>query len=94
MDFPLPARTGEGRALTAEELEALLQERRPCVFFSPALCTRYFTYTQKGVAHFVLFDDAETLHRKVRIGASLGFFTAFFQWPEISDIADDLFRRL
>lgn len=94
MDFPLPARTGEGRALTAQELHTLLEERRPSVFFSPALCTRYFTYMQNGVAHFVLYDDAETLHRKVRIGESLGFGTAIFQWPEICDIADDLFRCL
>lgn len=94
MDFPLPARSGEGRPLTGEELQALLQERHPSVFFSPALCTRYFTYMQNGIAHFVLFDDAETLCRKVRIGESLGYSAAFFQWPEISDIADALFRRL
>lgn len=92
MDFRLPAPTGEGKPMTAEAFQKLVQEEQPSVFFSPDLCARYFTYTRNGETHFVLFDDAGTLRQKLKIGSSLGFSAAFFMWPEISDIAAELFR--
>ena len=90
MRFSLPARRGE--ALTQEELDALLAQK-PAVFFSRDLCARYFTGAGCGSAGFVLYDDAGTLRRKVRIGRELGVAAAFFQWPEIRDLAGELFRR-
>ena len=90
MDFSLPASSGEGTPLSGEELQKLISQEQPAVFFSPDLCARYFTYARDGRVHFVLFDDAETLNRKVRIGASLGFSTALFMWPEVKDIVDSL----
>lgn len=93
MDFRLPARTGEGDPLSAEALGRLMERKSPSVFFSQDLCARYFTYTVNGEAHFVLFDDAGTLHQKLKIGAALGFSAAFFMWPEVRDIAPELFRR-
>jgi hypothetical protein len=91
MDFTLPARSGEGIPLSREAFQALFRRENPSVFFSPELCARYFTYTQNGVLHFVLFDDAETLRRKVSLGSSLGFSAAFFLWPEVADLAPALF---
>ena len=35
--------------------------------------------------------DADTLSRKVRLGAGAGIGTAFFLWPEIRDLAGRLF---
>ena len=35
----------------------------PSVFFSHELCAKYFTYQRDGRAHFVLFDDADTIRR-------------------------------
>lgn len=92
MDFTLPARSGEGVPLSREAFRNLLQREKPAIFFSPELCARYFTYTQDGTLHFVLFDDAETLRRKMKIGSDLGFSAAFFLWPEIADLAQDLLR--
>lgn len=92
MRFSLPARNGRGEALTQEELDALLAQK-PAVFFSRDLCARYFTGAGCGSAGFVLYDDAGTLRRKVRIGRELGVVAAFFQWPEIRDLARELFRR-
>lgn len=93
MDFRLPARNGQGRPLSPEALTALTQERHPAVFFSRDLCARYFTYSKNGEGRFVLFDDADTLRQKLCLGQQLGISAAFFQWPEICDIAADLFRR-
>ena len=94
MSFSLPARTGQGESLTLEALSALLRERQPAVFFSRDLCAKYFTYTQDGAASFVLFDDAGTLRQKLKLGQQLGVSAAFFQWPEVRDIAPELLRRI
>lgn len=91
MDFRLPARSGEGEPLTGEALAALMERESPAVFFSQDLCARYFTYSRNAEAHFVLFDDAETLNRKLRLGAGMGFSAAFLMWPEVRDIAERLF---
>ena len=91
MDFRLPARSGEGEPLAAEALSSLMERENPAVFFSQDLCARYFTYSRDGEAHFVLFDDADTLNQKLRLGAGMGFSAAFFMWPEVRDIASKLF---
>ncbi len=93
MDFRLPARTGEGDPLSAEAFGRLMERKSPAVFFSQDLCARYFTYTVDSEAHFVLFDDADTLSQKLKIGSSMGFSAAFFMWPEVRDIVPALFRR-
>lgn len=87
MDFRLPARSGEGEPLSEESLRRLMERERPPVFFSQDLCARYFTYSRNGETHFVLFDDADTLARKLRTGSSMGFSAAFLMWPEVRDIA-------
>mgnify|MGYP004706149951 FL=1 len=94
MSFSLPARTGQGEPLTLEALSALLEERQPAVFFSRDLCAKYFTHSQDGAARFVLFDDAGTLRQKLKLGQQLGVAAAFFQWPEVRDIAPELLRRV
>ena len=93
MCFSLPAHTGLGEPLTPEKLDTLLHAQGPAVFFSRDLCARYFTCTRSGQAQFILFDDAGTLRQKLRLGQQLGVAAAFFQWPEISNIAPELFAR-
>ena len=34
------------------------------------------------MTHFVLFDDADTLHRKIALGAELGIPAGFLALPE------------
>ena len=91
MDFPLPARSGEGRPLSAQEFQALMEQESHSVFFSQDLCARYFTYTRNGETHFVLFDDADTLQQKLRVGSSMGFSAAFLMYPEVRDLLPRLF---
>ena len=81
------------KSLAQAALDALLKERQPAVFFSKDLFARYFTYAKNGESHFILFDDADTLRQKLRLGRQLGVAAAFFQWPEVCDIADSLFHR-
>lgn len=91
MDFTLPAPSGEGKPLTASELSELKQRLAPSVFFSPELCARYFTYMQNGQVHFVLYDDAETLHQKMKLAEGLGYHTALMMYPEVIDLMEQLF---
>ena len=91
MDFPLPARSGEGRPLSEPEFQALMDRESPAVFFSQDLCARYFTYTRDAETHFVLFDDADTLQQKLRSGSAMGFSAAFLMYPEVWDLLPRLF---
>jgi len=93
MEFSLPEPSGEGRPLTWEALRQLMAEEAPAVFFSGDLCARYFTYTRGGQTRFVLFDDAETLAQKLRLGGALGYRTAFLVYPEVADLLPELFRQ-
>ena len=89
MDFLLPSPNGEGAALTRRQLRQLRQGRT--VYFSEDLCARYFTYRTAHHTHFVLFDDADTIRRKLHTASELGIDTALVMLPEVDDLLDDLF---
>ena len=89
MDFPLPCPSGEGIRLSREELAIRLQGRS--VFYAEDLCARYFTYRRGGQTHFVLFDDAGTLKRKMEMGQALGIREGFVMLPEVEDLTGFLF---
>lgn len=91
MDFLLPSPNGEGAPLTVAQLERLRQGHN--TYFSPDLCARYFTYRTSAHTHFVLYDDADTLRRKLALGSELGIGAAFFMLPEVNDLAEELFGR-
>ncbi len=77
MDFPLPCPSGKGISITKSELSSLLRRSGAPVFFSEALCAKYFTYRAAAQIRFVLFDDEETMRRKERLARSLGFESIF-----------------
>ena len=81
---------GTERPLTPEELSARRERCGAAVFFSEELCANYFSYTAQGRAHFVLFDTAETLRCKLRLGRERGMETAFLMYPEVSDLLPEL----
>ncbi len=89
MDFPLPCPGGQGTPLTLPQLEALAAGRP--TFYSDALCARYFTLTRQGQTHFVLFDDARTLRRKLELARQLGIRDALVMLPEVEDLLEPLF---
>ncbi|UOO38690.1 hypothetical protein IZU99_05450 [Oscillospiraceae bacterium CM] len=86
MDFLVPAVTGAGRALAPGEFEALLAEYKPQTFLSNDLCANYFTYRNKKGTHFVLFDTAASIRRKLAVAQRLGITTAFLYYPHVSDL--------
>ncbi len=93
MEFPLPCPSGEGTPLTGAALRELMERRQPAVFYSRDLCAKYFTYTEQGKSHFVLFDDADTLSRKIQAGKEMDLAAAFLMYPEVEDLLPRLFPR-
>ena len=90
-DFFLPSPTGSGQPLTDQELKDLMTRLSPSVFFSGELCARYFTYMSRtNGAHFVLFDDGDTLRRKIEVARRLGIRAFLAPWTEISPYAAQL----
>ena len=90
-DFYLPSPTGSGQPLSEQELEELMKRLSPAVFFSGDLCARYFTYMSRdNGAHFVLFDDGDTLRRKVEVARQLGVHTFLAPWAEAAPYAAQL----
>jgi hypothetical protein len=85
MDFALPCPGGAGEELGAGRLGALLSGA-PRAFFSEALCVNYF-YRREGRSRRVtLFDDAESVRRKLALAEALGISRAFLYYPHVSDI--------
>lgn len=90
-DFFLPSPTGQGMPLTREELKARMAERAPSVFFSGELCAHYFTYmSRQNGAHFVLFDDAGSIRKKLQVARSLGISHALAAYPQVDDLLPEL----
>ncbi len=89
MDFLLPSPNGEGLPLSADQLRQMRQGR--AVYFSEDLCARYFTCSRGKRTHFILFDDADTIRRKLCLAESLGYSAAFVMLPETDDLLEELF---
>ena len=78
--------------MSQEELRRQIDRLEPRVFYSPQLCARYFTYMSRDTgAHFVLFDDGETLRKKQELALSLGIQRFFWVYPEIEDLSNPEF---
>lgn len=89
-DFLLPSPSGTGAPLTVEELERRREEHGADVFFSPELCAHYFTYMAGEKGHFVLFDDAGSIRKKLRLAAGIGVKTAFLPHETTGDLLEEL----
>ncbi len=90
-DFPLPSPDGCGKALSREELNNMIRQRGASIFFSDELCTHYFTYmSRQSGAHFVMFDNAASIRKKIQIARSMGLRACILTWPEVDDILPTL----
>ena len=92
-DYTLPSAVGQGRPLTRAELADRVTRFSPAVYFDHGLCAHHFTYMDQGVAHFVLFDDSDSLLRKLSLARDLGIERAVFAFPEVEDILPQLLGR-
>ena len=87
-DFFLPSPKGCGAVLSREELERIKMNKT--IFFSTDLCSRYFSYREGDRGHFVLFDDGDTLRRKLQIARELGIGRAFLPYGELGEYFNEI----
>ena len=92
-DFFLPSPTGQGAPLTREELQKRMEALSPSVFFSNELCAHYFTYmSRQNGAHFVLFDDAGSIRKKLQVAGALGISSAVLAYPQVDDLLEEILK--
>ena len=86
-DFTLPSPSGCGTPLSREELERQIKMRGAATFFSDELCAHYFTYmSRQNGAHFVMFDNASSIRKKILLAKRFGLCACILAWPEVDDI--------
>lgn len=88
--FTMPSWSPEGKRLDAAELNALLAQQQPSIFFSDELGCKYFTFRQDGQARFVLFDDADTAAFKLNEARRRGLPAVFLLWSEWGPAAREI----
>ena len=77
------------KAQCAMDMGQLMEERSPSVFFSTELCAHYFTYmSRENGAHFVLFDDAGSIRKKMQVAGRLGIRQAVLAYPQVEDLLE------
>ena len=90
-DFTLPSPSGSGTPLSREELAKRIESRGAAIFFSDDLCAHYFTYmSRQNGAHFVLFDNAGSIRKKLKTARNFGITAAILAWPEVEDILGEI----
>lgn len=90
-DFTLPAPSGCGTPLTRQELDRRIQSRGASIFFSDELCAHYFTYmSRQSGAHFVMFDNAASIRKKIHIAGQFGLCACILAWPEVDNILESI----
>lgn len=84
--FPIPSADADGIPLRPSDIDVLCQTYGAVPFFSHELCAKYFTYTDDGQPHFVLFDDRETLHAKRELLDSLGLTRQILAFSDAAEL--------
>ena len=84
---------GSVRDLLMKNGQLAQRQRGRAVFYSRTLGARYFTYRSGSGTRFVLFDDGDTLRRKIALGRQLGITRGLLTLPECGDILDEVIRK-
>ena len=90
MDFNIPSLSGVGKELSPAGLEKLTAKRSGKLFYSPELATNYFMHRENGQPGFVLFDDADSIKKKLSVVRNADIRFAFVYYPQVMDILDDI----
>lgn len=89
-DYALQASGGSGRDLTGDEFSSLFSKHNPQPFFSDELYTVYFTYRDNNASHFVLYDTAASLQRKILLAQEIGVDNVFLFYPHVAGALNEI----
>lgn len=90
MRFTLPEMSGVGKSLTCDELVSLAGSFGGHPFFSEKLMACYFSYSDPGGTHFVLYDNSESMERKLKLMKELGVELIFLNYPDVKEMLPSL----
>jgi hypothetical protein len=91
MDFIMPSPSGKDDYITQNQLDSLIAREHAVSYFSQELCAYYFTYRDSGSkSHFVLYDDENSMLKKLGLARDCGFKQAFLLYPEAYGVLDVL----
>ena len=83
-DYLLPSPGGSGQCLTRE---TFCRVSAGCTrYYSPEQCARYFTYRNGAQSHYIVYDDGDTLRKKLSLAQELGISKALVIYQEVEDI--------
>ncbi len=92
-DFFLPSPSGQGTPISQEELKERIEALSPSIFFSNELCAYYFTYmSPQNGAHFILFDNVESIRKKLYVARSLDIIDAIVPYLQVEDLLPDILK--
>ena len=89
-DFELPAFSGTGKTLTLNETISLIEKYKTPSFYSSDLETNYFNYQTDNKAHIVLYDNSESMRKKIALAASLGISVCFLSYCDTKHIIENI----
>ena len=94
-DFFLPSPDGQGRPLTGNNSAPCWKRRAPPCS-SPPSCAPTILPICPGEngAHFVLFDDAGSIRKKLRLAWYAGIRQAVLSYPQVDDLLEEILRDL
>ena len=69
--------------LTLENLVSLRVKYAPSCFFSESLSMNYFSFSNGGERHFVLFDDMKSFQQKLKLCETYGVDTVAIDYSEL-----------
>lgn len=93
LDFLLPSPSGQGTPISQEELQQRIEAISPSIFFSNELCAYYFTYmSPNSGAHFILYDDAGSIRKKLQVARSLDISDAIVPFLLVEDLLPEILK--
>lgn len=82
-DYKLPTLKAGDKGLHPKDIEALIQKYNASIFYSKELQCNYFTYMDDSShGHFVVFDNARTLEKKLENLSQMGLGHFFMVYPD------------
>lgn len=91
-DFTLPAMDGKCSYMTLDETMSLIKRYKTPSFYSHDLETNYFSYKRDGKAHMVLYDNSESMIRKITLASSLGITKCLISYSDTKHIIGNIIR--
>ena len=81
-DYVMTPDLGLSDSITKTQLSEIMNREHAVPYYSSELCAYYFTYKDGNNNHFILFDDENSMLKKLTTAKNCGFKEAFILYPD------------